>query len=123
MTEQAIGRLLIFGPVAVAALFLSMGLIVLLRPWLARYALARPNARSPRLNLRRNVAALRSWSARWQLAWAAIVFSQPGLQSETVLMLTPTAATASGLRRRARRCSLAAGNGCASWHNAWPSTW
>jgi UDP-N-acetylmuramyl pentapeptide phosphotransferase/UDP-N-acetylglucosamine-1-phosphate transferase len=46
MIEQAIGRLSVLGPVAVLALFLSSALLVLLRPWLARYAMARPNARS-----------------------------------------------------------------------------
>jgi UDP-N-acetylmuramyl pentapeptide phosphotransferase/UDP-N-acetylglucosamine-1-phosphate transferase len=46
MIEQAIGRLWVLGPVAVLALFLSSALLVLLRPWLARYAMARPNARS-----------------------------------------------------------------------------
>ena len=46
MIEHTIGRLLVLGPVALVALFLSLELIVLLRPWLARYAMARPNARS-----------------------------------------------------------------------------
>ena len=36
----------LFGIVALVALAASAGLIVALRPWLARYALARPNARS-----------------------------------------------------------------------------
>jgi UDP-N-acetylmuramyl pentapeptide phosphotransferase/UDP-N-acetylglucosamine-1-phosphate transferase len=44
MIEQA--SLSVLGPVAVLALVLSSALLVLLRPWLARYALARPNARS-----------------------------------------------------------------------------
>ena len=44
MVEQA--SLSVLGPVAVLALFLSAALLVLLRPWLARYAMARPNARS-----------------------------------------------------------------------------
>jgi UDP-N-acetylmuramyl pentapeptide phosphotransferase/UDP-N-acetylglucosamine-1-phosphate transferase len=44
MVEQA--SLSVLGPVAVLALFLSAALLVLLRPWLARYAMARPNVRS-----------------------------------------------------------------------------
>ena len=40
MIEQAIGRLWVLGPAAVLALFLSSALLVLLRPWLARYAMA-----------------------------------------------------------------------------------
>ena len=46
MIEQAIGRFLVLGPVALLALVLSLALMVLLQPWLARYAMARPNARS-----------------------------------------------------------------------------
>ena len=46
MIEQAIGRLLILAPAALAAFLLSLILIVALRPWLVRRALARPNARS-----------------------------------------------------------------------------
>jgi UDP-N-acetylmuramyl pentapeptide phosphotransferase/UDP-N-acetylglucosamine-1-phosphate transferase len=40
------GTLVVFGPVAVFAGLLAVGLIVLLKPWLRAYALARPNARS-----------------------------------------------------------------------------
>jgi len=47
MIEPATGWLLVLGPAALLALFLSLGLIVLLRPSLARLALAPPNARSP----------------------------------------------------------------------------
>ena len=44
--ELVLGPLLILAPVALVALFLSLALIVLLRPWLDRNALVRPNARS-----------------------------------------------------------------------------
>src|SRR5262249_29468694 len=40
------GRLLVLTPAVLVTLLLSLALIVLLRPWLARLALARPNARS-----------------------------------------------------------------------------
>ena len=46
MIEQAIGRLWVLAPAAIVSLFVSLELIVLLRPWLARHALAYPNARS-----------------------------------------------------------------------------
>jgi UDP-N-acetylmuramyl pentapeptide phosphotransferase/UDP-N-acetylglucosamine-1-phosphate transferase len=46
MIEQVSGRVLGLGAAALAALLLSSGLIVLVRPWLTRYALASPNARS-----------------------------------------------------------------------------
>jgi UDP-N-acetylmuramyl pentapeptide phosphotransferase/UDP-N-acetylglucosamine-1-phosphate transferase len=46
MIELAFERLLLLAPAALAALLLSFALIVLLRPLLLRYAMARPNARS-----------------------------------------------------------------------------
>ena len=46
MIEQAGGELVVLAPVLVGAWLLSMALIALLRPWLARRAMARPNARS-----------------------------------------------------------------------------
>src|SRR5215470_18456491 len=46
MIEQAIGRVLVLGPAVLVALLLSLGLVVLSRPWLVRHALAQPNARS-----------------------------------------------------------------------------
>jgi UDP-N-acetylmuramyl pentapeptide phosphotransferase/UDP-N-acetylglucosamine-1-phosphate transferase len=46
MIEQAVVRLLVLGPTAGVAAVLCSALLVLLRPWLARYAMARPNARS-----------------------------------------------------------------------------
>ena len=46
MIEQAIGHLLVLAPAAFVALFLALGLTVLLRPSLARHAMAAPNARS-----------------------------------------------------------------------------
>jgi UDP-N-acetylmuramyl pentapeptide phosphotransferase/UDP-N-acetylglucosamine-1-phosphate transferase len=46
MIEQALGRLLVLAPAALAALLLAYALITLLRPWLSQYAVARPNARS-----------------------------------------------------------------------------
>src|SRR5438105_444333 len=46
MFEHAMARLWVLAPAALVSLFVSLGLIVLLRPWLARHALAHPNARS-----------------------------------------------------------------------------
>ena len=43
MNEQTIEPLRVLVPVAVLAFLLALGLIVLLRPWLARYAMAQPN--------------------------------------------------------------------------------
>ena len=46
MIEPTTARLLVLGPAALIALFISLVLVILLRPWLARHVLARPNARS-----------------------------------------------------------------------------
>ncbi len=46
MIEQAAGRLLVVGPAIAGAFLLSVGLVVLLRPFLLRHAVAQPNARS-----------------------------------------------------------------------------
>src|SRR5207244_8159043 len=46
MIEQAIERLWVLGPTALVGFALSFALMLLLRPWLARYAMVRPNPRS-----------------------------------------------------------------------------
>jgi UDP-N-acetylmuramyl pentapeptide phosphotransferase/UDP-N-acetylglucosamine-1-phosphate transferase len=94
MIGQAIGRMLIFGPVVVAALFVSMGLILLLRPLLARHALARPNARSSHIEPTPQGGGIAVVVSTLTVAWAAIVLSPASVQSETVSLLTLTAATA-----------------------------
>jgi UDP-N-acetylmuramyl pentapeptide phosphotransferase/UDP-N-acetylglucosamine-1-phosphate transferase len=46
MNAQAMGRLVVLAPAALAAFLLCYAAIVLLRPWLASHAVARPNMRS-----------------------------------------------------------------------------
>ena len=46
MIAQAMGRLVVLAPAALAAFLLCYAAIVLLWPWLARHAVARPNVRS-----------------------------------------------------------------------------
>ncbi|HEY7245826.1 MAG TPA: glycosyltransferase family 4 protein [Xanthobacteraceae bacterium] len=46
MIAQTLSRLVVLAPAALAALLLCYGAILLLRPWLARHAVAQPNARS-----------------------------------------------------------------------------
>jgi UDP-N-acetylmuramyl pentapeptide phosphotransferase/UDP-N-acetylglucosamine-1-phosphate transferase len=94
MTEQAIVRLLIFGPAALAALLLSMGLIVLLEPWLARYALARPDARSSHHEPTPQGGGIAVVLATLTVAWVAIALSPAGLQNQTIQFLTVTASAA-----------------------------
>src|SRR5262249_6975460 len=49
MTAQVTERLWVLGSIALVALIISLGLMVLLRPWLARYAMVQPNVRSSHL--------------------------------------------------------------------------
>ena len=72
MIEQAIGRLLVLGPAALIALFLSLGLTVLLQPWLARYAMARPNARSSHHAPTPQGGGIAIVAAALAVAWGAI---------------------------------------------------
>jgi UDP-N-acetylmuramyl pentapeptide phosphotransferase/UDP-N-acetylglucosamine-1-phosphate transferase len=46
MTELATERLWVLGSITLVALFLSWALMLLLRPWLARYVMVQPSARS-----------------------------------------------------------------------------
>jgi UDP-N-acetylmuramyl pentapeptide phosphotransferase/UDP-N-acetylglucosamine-1-phosphate transferase len=92
MTEQAIGRLLIFAGAAVASLFLSMGLIRLLQPWLARYALAQPNARSSHQEPTPQGGGIAVMIAALTTAWVAIAWLPAELQNKTFQFLTLTAA-------------------------------
>ena len=94
MIEQAIGRLLVLGPAAVVALFLSLVLIVLLRPWLARHALARPNARSSHRKPTPQGGGGAVVIATLAVIWGAIALlpQLPHDQSGQLLALTAAAA-------------------------------
>ena len=67
MIERAVERFLVLGPVALLALGLSLALMVLLRPWLSHYALARPNARSSGtwLPMKRSAKCSIGWHGIW----------------------------------------------------------
>jgi UDP-N-acetylmuramyl pentapeptide phosphotransferase/UDP-N-acetylglucosamine-1-phosphate transferase len=79
MIEQPIGRLLVLGPAALVALFLSFGLTVLLRPWLARHAMARPNARSSHHAPTPQGGGIAIVAATLAVAWGAIALLSPFL--------------------------------------------
>ncbi len=72
-TELILGRLLVLAPVALVALLLSLELIVLLRPWLVRYALARPNVRSSHHQPTPQGGGIAVVVATLAVAWGAIV--------------------------------------------------
>jgi UDP-N-acetylmuramyl pentapeptide phosphotransferase/UDP-N-acetylglucosamine-1-phosphate transferase len=94
MIEQAIGRLSVLGPVAVLALLLSSALLVLLRPWLARYAMARPNARSSHREPTPQGGGIAVVAATLVVACGAAALSPALAQNDggQLLVLTATAA-------------------------------
>jgi len=94
MIEQAIGHLLVLGPTAIVALILSLALIVLLRPWLARHALARPNARSSHHSPTPQGGGIAVVVATLAVAWGAIAVSPAVMEHQSVQLLTVTAAAA-----------------------------
>jgi UDP-N-acetylmuramyl pentapeptide phosphotransferase/UDP-N-acetylglucosamine-1-phosphate transferase len=94
MIEQAIGRFLVLGPVTLLALILSLALMILLKPWLARYALARPNARSSHRQPTPQGGGIPVVVATFVVAWGAAATSPALLQNESgqFVVLTATAA-------------------------------
>jgi UDP-N-acetylmuramyl pentapeptide phosphotransferase/UDP-N-acetylglucosamine-1-phosphate transferase len=94
MIEQAIGHLLVLGAVALAALFLSSALIIVLRPWLARRALARPNARSSHHSPTPQGGGIAVVIATFAIAWAAIALLPSFAQNQNGQFLAVTLAAA-----------------------------
>jgi UDP-N-acetylmuramyl pentapeptide phosphotransferase/UDP-N-acetylglucosamine-1-phosphate transferase len=94
MIEQAIGRLLVLGAVALVALFLSLALIIVLRPWLAHRALARPNARSSHRSPTPQGGGIAVVIATFAIAWAAIALLPPFAQNQNGQFLAVTLAAA-----------------------------
>ena len=92
MFEQTIGRLWVLGPAAVAALALSWGLIVLLRPFLLRHAIARPNARSSHREPTPQGGGIAVVTATLVVAWCVVAMSPTLLESQTRPFLALTAA-------------------------------
>jgi len=87
MVEQA--SLSVLGPVAVLALFLSATLLVLLRPWLARYAMARPNARSSHREPTPQGGGIAVVAATLVIAWGTAALSaSPQNDGGQLLVLT-----------------------------------
>jgi UDP-N-acetylmuramyl pentapeptide phosphotransferase/UDP-N-acetylglucosamine-1-phosphate transferase len=94
MIDQAIGGFLILAPVAVVALLLCSALLVLLRPWLARYAMARPNARSSHREPTPQGGGIAVVAATLLAAWAATALSPTLLQHAGSQFLALTVTTA-----------------------------
>jgi UDP-N-acetylmuramyl pentapeptide phosphotransferase/UDP-N-acetylglucosamine-1-phosphate transferase len=94
MTEQVTERLWVLGSIALIALILSLGLMVLLRPWLARYAMAQPNARSSHLRPTPQGGGIAVVIAALLVAFGAILVSPALLENQGGQFLALTAATA-----------------------------
>jgi UDP-N-acetylmuramyl pentapeptide phosphotransferase/UDP-N-acetylglucosamine-1-phosphate transferase len=93
MIEQATERLWVLPPVALVAFFLTTGLMVLLRPWLARYAMVQPNARSSHHNPTPQGGGIAVVVATLVVVWGAIALSPAFLQNQGAQLLAVSAAT------------------------------
>src|SRR5262245_15444338 len=91
---DALGRALVLAPVAVAALLLSFGLVLLLRPWLLRHAMAKPNARSSHLEPTPQGGGIAVIAAMFAVAWGAVALSSNVLPVAPIELITVTAAAA-----------------------------
>jgi UDP-N-acetylmuramyl pentapeptide phosphotransferase/UDP-N-acetylglucosamine-1-phosphate transferase len=94
MTEQVTERLWVLGSIALVALLFSLGLMVLVRPWLARYSMALPNARSSHLRATPQGGGIAVVIGTLLVAWGAIVVSPALLENQAYQFLVLTAATA-----------------------------
>jgi UDP-N-acetylmuramyl pentapeptide phosphotransferase/UDP-N-acetylglucosamine-1-phosphate transferase len=94
MIEQAIGGFSVLAPVAVVALLLCSALLVLLRPLLARYAMARPNARSSHREPTPQGGGIAVVAATLLAAWGAAALSPTLLQHAGSQLLALTVTTA-----------------------------
>jgi len=93
MIEQAIERLWVLGPTALAGFVLSFALMLLLRPWLARYAMVRPNLRSSHHQPTPQGGGIAVVIATLVVAWGALVLSPVLLRSQSGQFLTVISAT------------------------------
>jgi len=91
MTETA-RLLLVLAPAGAAAALLAAGLIVVLRPWLKNYALARPNKRSSHSQPTPQWGGFPVVAATLVAACGAIAWAPGVLQGQTIPLLTVTAA-------------------------------
>jgi UDP-N-acetylmuramyl pentapeptide phosphotransferase/UDP-N-acetylglucosamine-1-phosphate transferase len=93
MIEQATERLWTLGSITLVALFLSLGLVLLLRPWLARYAMVKPNVRSSHHQPTPQGGGIAVVVATLLVAWGAVALSPALLHNQAGQFLAVTAAT------------------------------
>ena len=92
MIEQAIGRLWVLAPVGFVSFLVSLQLIVLLRPWLARHALAHPNARSSHHAPTPQGGGIAVIAATVAVTWGAVALAPALAADHRVQLLAMTAA-------------------------------
>jgi UDP-N-acetylmuramyl pentapeptide phosphotransferase/UDP-N-acetylglucosamine-1-phosphate transferase len=90
--DHILGRASVLAPVAVAALLLSFGLIVLLRPWLLRHAMAQPNSRSSHFEPTPQGGGIAVIAAMFAVAWGAVALLSNMLPVAPIELITVTAA-------------------------------
>ena len=93
MFEHVTGRIELLASVTVGSLLVTVGLLVLLRPWLARHALAHPNARSSHKLPTPQGGGIAVTVAAISISWATVSLLPGVVGSETVQLLAVTAAT------------------------------
>jgi len=92
MIEQATERLWVLGPI-VLALFISWALMLLLRPWLARYVMVQPSARSSHDQPTPQGGGIAVVIATLVVAWGALALSLALPRGQSGQFLTVTSAT------------------------------
>jgi UDP-N-acetylmuramyl pentapeptide phosphotransferase/UDP-N-acetylglucosamine-1-phosphate transferase len=92
MIEQATVHLVVLGGALVAALLISLGLTTLLRPWLARHAVAAPNARSSHREPIPQGGGIGVVVATLAVAWGALALVPRVAPGEIEQLLAATAA-------------------------------
>jgi UDP-N-acetylmuramyl pentapeptide phosphotransferase/UDP-N-acetylglucosamine-1-phosphate transferase len=91
MLEQNLARLWVVAPVVIVSFFVSLTLIVLLRPWLSRHALAHPNARSSHQAATPQGGGIAVMIAALSVAWGAILLVPGPVHEQCVQLLAVTA--------------------------------
>src|SRR5437868_4755059 len=91
MLEEVIPHLLVLGSVALVAFCLSFETNLLLRPWLAQYALARPSARSSHQVPPPRGGGLAVVTATLFTLWGALILLPRPEHDQTIALLTLTA--------------------------------
>jgi UDP-N-acetylmuramyl pentapeptide phosphotransferase/UDP-N-acetylglucosamine-1-phosphate transferase len=94
MNEQTIEPLRVLVPVAALAFLLALGLIVLSRPWLARYAIAQPNSRSSHREPTPQGGGIAVVVATLLVAWGAVAVWPAVVQNQGAEFVAVSAATA-----------------------------